>query len=146
MADALFLAKGAKGTSCYENHRPQQISDAQRFTELTDGCWHNCYRKDGYWHDCYKCEKQYKDSDNLTYSNAADILNRMRTFCGEEKYRKFIKTISYEKHIDYREAYGEPDERYFVQMSLTDFINNYILNAPALLRKAIEFLEEKSLE
>ena len=62
--------------------------------------------------------------------NAADILNRMKEFCGEEKYLIFISwlcsTLSFS--ID----------NFRIVM---DFINTYILNPSALLRKAVEFLK-----
>lgn len=121
-------------------------SPAQIFTEATGGHWH-IGREDGFPRfgvcECGYVAINKNTLDNPTYSNPADILRRMKEFLGEEGFEKFIKTISLEKHVDYREAYGEPDERYFVTMSIIDFINGFILNAPALLDKAIEYLQMK---
>lgn len=60
--------------------------------------------------------------------NAADILNRMKEFCREERYINFIKTV------------GEimAPHNYHEVISI-----DYILNPPALLQKAVEFLEGK---
>jgi hypothetical protein len=60
--------------------------------------------------------------------NAADILNRMREFCGEGKYREFILRVGTQSR-DWNNNY-------------TYYINTiYILNPSALLERAIEFLE-----
>jgi len=117
------------------------MTDAQRFTELTGGKWHeininiprlqcSCGKE---WYGGATTEELNKHlSLNPTYSNASDILNRMKEFCGEEKYLIFISwlcsTLSFS--ID----------NFRIVM---DFINTYILNPPALLRKAVEFLVTK---
>jgi hypothetical protein len=112
-------------------------SDAQKLTELLGGCWHE---RD--WTEeisttmtglnCRKCEKfvpfSYK---HPTYSNPKDILEKMKQFCGIHKFRNFIYQLSDDCCED-----------------TIMFVETYILNPPALLRKAIEFLEtnnEKSI-
>jgi hypothetical protein len=62
--------------------------------------------------------------------NAADILNRMKEFCEEERYIEFM--LSFTSFTDSR--------GYTTYMSPITFVNNYILNPSALLRKAVEFL------
>jgi hypothetical protein len=112
------------------------MSDAQRFTELLGGCWHE-------WMDttevglrctcrmiCGNLDEHIKKS-NPTYSNPKDILNKMKEFCGIHKFRNFIYQLSDDCCED-----------------TIMFVETYILNPPALLRKAIEFLEtnnEKSI-
>ena len=61
---------------------------------------------------------------NPTYPNAADILNRMRDFVGEDGYIQFVIYLIIPKGMNY-----------------FTFIDQYILNPSALLEKAIEFLE-----
>jgi adenine-specific DNA glycosylase len=100
-------------------------SDAQRFTELT--CSH---KKD--WPNCDNCPFRFKCKAEMpTYSNPADILEKMKQFCGIHKFRNFIYQLSDDCCED-----------------TIMFVETYILNPPALLRKAIEFLEtnnEKSI-
>jgi adenine-specific DNA glycosylase len=100
-------------------------SDAQRFTELT--CSH---KKD--WPNCDNCPFRFKCKAEMpTYSNPKDILEKMKQFCGIHKFRNFIYQLSDDCCED-----------------TIMFVETYILNPPALLRKAIEFLEtnnEKSI-
>jgi adenine-specific DNA glycosylase len=94
-------------------------SDAQRFTELT--CSH---KKD--WPNCDDCPFRFKCKAEMpTYSNAADILSRMKEFCGEERFLDFIRQNGFD---------GENGDTIFIEIDL-------VLNPPALLKKAIEFLE-----
>ncbi len=94
------------------------MTDVQRFTELTGGKWKE---NEFVWEDDKTC---VQFDPNSTYSNPADILNRMKEYCGDERYSIFIIGLDLE-------CVG----------ILENFINDYILNAPALLRKAVEFLE-----
>ena len=125
------------------------MTDAQKFHELTGGCWHKVYSYEGYidypsaiggrtvrrdqvWYKCRKCENKSIDERSFTnpaYFNAADILNLMREFCREERYGKFIQELAFEMF------------RTKTAPSINEFIEMFILNPPALLRKAVEFLE-----
>lgn len=106
-------------------------SPAQIFTELIGGCLHTFAPKsEDEWATmvCSKCgyttndlNAQFEETAN-DYLNAADILNKMKEFCGEERYYKFICEIGLEKNFVY-----------YVE-------EKYILNAPTLLLKAIEYL------
>lgn len=110
-------------------------SDAQRFTELTGGCWHSVVAR-GLENICSCGFKSYLivsldehiEESHPTYS-AVDILKRMKEFCGEEKYRKFIRT----KAIGLCQL---TDDEWIISIYET-----YILNPALLLRKCIEFLE-----
>lgn len=123
-------------------------SDAQKLTELLGGCWHEVVAR-GLENICSCGFKSYLivsldehiEESNPTYKNPKDILNKMKEFCGEERYIKFIRKISLKKHIDYAAYDEEPDKVSFVPMSTYEFINAYILNIPALVTKAIEFLD-----
>lgn len=118
-------------------------SDEQKFTELTGGCWHIFRQKSEDEWATMKCQKcgfetnelnaQFTETAHPTYSNAADILNKMKEFCGEDRYYEFIIHISFVQT-------GSSNVGFI--MSIGDFINTYILNPPLLLKKAIEFLEE----
>lgn len=135
-----YYCLGNGGHGCID--KPSLVnakSDAQRFHELTGGKLHyeiESIQKDYYYCSCGFVEKDrsafngHIAKHNPTYSNAADILNRMKEFCGEEKYLIFISwlcsTLSFS--ID----------NFRIVM---DFINTYILNPSALLRKAVEFME-----
>lgn len=118
------------------------MSDAQIFTELIDGKWHEAKLfQDGINYKCscgclfYKerMDNHIKES-NPTYSNPKDILEKMKQFCGEDRYYEFIIHISFVQT-------GSSNVGFI--MSIGDFINTYILNPPLLLKKAIEFLEAK---
>lgn len=63
--------------------------------------------------------------------NAADILNRMRTFCGEKRYNLFMAHLEYidNGHLEPEDWSGHIDV-------------DLVTNPSAFLRKAIEFLEE----
>ena len=117
------------------------MADAQRFHELTGGCWHEFKEVSQYGNIC-KCNclcgnlDEHIKKSNPTYSNAADILNRMKEFCGEEKFGLFVGNIG--NVVDYQYEKFE-----FGNDIPTDYLVDlkYILNPPALLRKAVEFLE-----
>lgn len=120
------------------------MSDARRFTELT--------AKEGdYWHEMYGCNGQLVCScgekfslssfainhvrqSNPTYTNAADILNRMKEFCGEERYRHFIVETgigTWHEVDSFKEG-----------RKITFYIKEeFIRNPSDLLQKAIEWLE-----
>ena len=112
------------------------MTDAQRFTELTGGCWHEYDKIIGLYNKC-SCGKicgnldEHIKQSNPTYSNAADILNRMKEFCGQSKYNKFL----WEESVD---CVGRTQLE-----AINNFIEKYILNPPVLLRKAVEFLVTK---
>ena len=93
------------------------MTDAQRFHELTGGCWHEWVEKTGYVTYCKKCHSAYEEIP--TYDNAADILNRMKEKCGEERFETFLHDIGWFKTLD------------------------FLFNPSALLRKACEWLENK---
>lgn len=65
---------------------------------------------------------------NPTYSHADEILKRMREYCGEERYRKFVAQIGKVRivppYISYQYLYYE----------------EYILDPSALCKKAREFV------
>lgn len=87
-------------------------SNAQIFTELTGGKW---------------------DEENcVTFLNAADILNKMKEFCGEERYKEFVN-----------EYIGEIS--YDVEHNEIIYINEkYILTPSLLLEKAVEYLRKEN--
>jgi len=124
------------------------MTDAQKFTELTGGCWHEpelspycrIITDDRYGgryqctsYKCIKCGKEFKLRDNPTYSNPADILNRMKEKCGEERVKEFVQKLIIDSRLS----------GYDATSLILWFIYKYILNTPALLQKAIEFLEGK---
>ena len=117
-------------------------SDAQRFTELTGGIWHELLHSNSRICTCgLTGESQsllfiHISESNPTYSNAADILNRMKEFCGEERYAKFIGTLPLTFIVDKLNPNEELTKKLFIS-----FIDTYILNTPALLKKSVEFLE-----
>jgi hypothetical protein len=100
------------------------MTETQRFHELTGGCWHEWVEKTGYVTYCKKCLSAYEEIP--TYDNPADILKRMRDYCGEERYKDFLNTIS-----ESISPYAKVIDIYYIE------------NAPALLRKACEWLENK---
>jgi hypothetical protein len=107
------------------------MNDAQRFTELTGGCRH--VRTSKYSAICRKCKADICSAPSISYDNAADILNRMRDYCGEERYREFIEVggIGIVYHSGVASGY-----RWLVAIN-----EDYILDHPALLKKAVEFLK-----
>jgi hypothetical protein len=113
----------------------KKMTDAQRFTELTGGCWHEYDKIIGLYNKC-SCGKicgnldEHIKQSNPTYSNAADILNRMKEFCGIDKYEDFICTIG-----SITPLFDEPP--------IYSIEEKFILNPAALLKKAMEFLETK---
>ena len=112
-------------------------SEAQIFTELTGVCWHGWEAitewvesiPTGTFFKCQKCGAilDCKENENPTYS-AVDILKRMKEFCGEEKYRKFIRT----KAIGLCQL---TDDEWIISIYET-----YILNPALLLKKCNEFI------
>jgi hypothetical protein len=107
------------------------MTDAQRFTELTGGCHH--VRTSKYSAICRKCKADICSAPSISYDNAADILNRMKEYCGEERYYTFIR----KKGIGIvRKLTDYPINVYKIFIDET-----YILNPSLLLREAIEFLE-----
>jgi len=111
------------------------MSDARRFTELT--------AKEGDdWHEMYGCNGQLVCScgekfslssfainhvrqSNPTYTNAADILNRMKEFCGEGLEDFIVEVGGLSKHGSH----------------LDTILVDYVLHPDDLLQKAIEWLE-----
>jgi len=116
------------------------MTDAQRFHELTGGCWHEYDKIIGLYNKC-SCGKicgnldEHIKQSNPTYSNAADILKRMREYCGEEKYKKFFTEIATKRNGEYLEL-----------MTIYEFVATYILNPPSLLKKAVEFFERRRMK
>ncbi len=119
-------------------------SPAQIFTELTGGCWHeanDCIL--GVWTcSCgkkfYECEEEqlleHLQKENNLYSNPADILTKMKEFCGEEKYGEFIKFSLSSWIIPFKEG-----TRVYINIE-------YILNPTQLLERACEWLEQNKGE
>lgn len=104
---------------------------AKEFHEATakeGDCWHEWITgvsPEIYLIVCKHCGEIYTDyNDNPTYDNPRDILNRMKEFCGEERYDEFIRWLQ-------QTHWFEIDE----------FLETYILNPPALLKKAVEFMK-----
>lgn len=113
------------------------MTDAQRFHELTGGCWHEYDKIIGLYNKC-SCGKicgnldEHIKQSNPTYTNPADILKRMRDYCGEERYALFMAKLEYgmqQPNIEAIDWDGSIDE-------------DYVLNPSALLRKACEWLEK----
>jgi hypothetical protein len=119
------------------------MTNAQIFTELTGGCWHEPIFYGS--RICIHCgvliavgdaNKPFYDmvKYNPTYSNAADILNRMREFVGEDKYKIFGTIIGLWTYDPFNSKYnlyvGE----------------KYVTDPPVLLERAIEFLQEADHE
>jgi hypothetical protein len=114
------------------------VNYAKEFHEATGGVWHEREQVGaGYFkcscsnekHSYYYNEFLYQHT-NPTYDNAADILKRMKEYCGEERYYKFV--IKSQVGIGY--------------MSALWIADTYILNAPALLQKCVEFFYNKTKE
>ena len=102
------------------------MTDVQRFTELTGGKWKE---NEFVWEDDKTC---VQFDPNSTYTNPADILKRMRDYCGEERYALFMAKLEYgmqQPNIEAIDWDGSIDE-------------DYVLNPSALLRKACEWLEK----
>lgn len=113
-------------------------SDAQILTELLGGCWHEEYWENKGAFEVRKCRCNNQtvrfvgEHINPTYTNPADILNRMSEKLGEKKFKKFIISIS-GYHKDY-----------FWLYAITDMIPlKYIEDVPSLVTKSIEFLEKE---
>ena len=71
--------------------------------------------------------------------NAADILSRMKEKCGEGGYEEFVITLiikSIDNHMGTMPTISTIS-------TISMFIDDYVLNAPVLLRKAVEYLEGK---
>jgi hypothetical protein len=70
------------------------------------------------------------DESNPTYDNPRDILKRMRDFCGEERFDLFMAQLEYGNNTN---------------VEGIDWSGNididYILDPPALCKKAVEFLK-----
>lgn len=91
-------------------------------------CWH--IRISKYSAICKKCGADMSTATNPTYSHADDILKRMRGYCEIDKYEDFICTVGFIIPL-----YDEPP--------IYSIEEKYILDPPALLKKAVEFLEKK---
>jgi hypothetical protein len=118
-----------------------ELNYARLFHEATGGIWHEVEQAGtGYFkcscskekHSYYYAEFLYQHT-NPTYTNPADILNRMKEYCGEERYGEFIYQCITEMRTLNKTSY----------LTVMGFVDSFILNAPALLRKAVEFLEVK---
>lgn len=116
------------------------MTNARIFTELTGRKWHFVSSYGEHYYECscgerygsYEAIGEHTKVSNPTYQNAADILNRMREFCGEDevKHHSFMLNIG---------TYYS--DRSLLKVVITYYIEEtYILNAPALLQEAIEFL------
>jgi hypothetical protein len=106
------------------------MNDAQKFTELTGGCRH--VRTSKYSAICRKCKADICSAPSISYDNAADILNRMKEYCGEERYFDFMVHLG----SDVIEKTNPTPIGL-----INNFLNDYILDTPALCKKAVEFLK-----
>jgi len=116
-------------------------SDAQKFHELTGGKLHyeiESIQKDYYYCSCGFVEKDrsafngHIAKHNPTYSTAADILNRMKEFCGEIGYKLFLCRLLYAES-----CWDDLTENDYDGVIYVD----YVTDPPALIKKAVEFLE-----
>ena len=114
------------------------MSDAQRFHELTGGCWHErdwskepvmwVGGKGTHCLTCVKCKQPIPMdyvSNRPTYDNAANILTRMKEFCGEGLEDFIVEVGGLSKHGSH----------------LDTILVDYVLHPDDLLQKAIEWLE-----
>lgn len=117
-------------------------SPAQRFHEATGGnhrlvergCYYYCScGKKWYAHPTPIAWKRH--TQNPTYSNAADILNRMKEYLGEEEYREFIDAnqIGIVYHMG-------ADNGYVWKVAINE---EYITNPYSLLEKAWEYIKQR---
>jgi hypothetical protein len=122
------------------NHK----SDNQRLTELLGGCWHE-------WMDttevglrctcriiCGNLDEHIKKS-NPTYQHADEVLVPLREKLGEERYREFIVVKLHNLERQYWYLVGS-SHLSNLKKNTPEF---FILNVPALVKKAIEFLEKE---
>jgi hypothetical protein len=119
-------------------------SDNQKLTELLGGCWHegaiaqrSNFFEQNYGQNVLYCklcktelESDYKNN-RPTYTHADEVLIPLREKLGEEKYEQFITSLLYPKLF------------MTITMPVIYFTDTYILNIPALVIKAIEFLEKE---
>lgn len=111
-------------------------SDNQKLFELLypEKCWHEIVEPRYYRCSCgasfYHASGIYNHINqcNSTYTHADEVLIPMREKLGEEKYDMFVGTIG-------TFLFDEDNE-----LDVCIF-EKYILNVPALVQKAIEFLE-----
>ncbi len=108
---------------------------AKLFHEATGGCWHEYDKIIGLYNKC-SCGKicgnldEHIKQSNPTFDNPTDILKRMRDYCGEERYKLFMAQLEYGNN-----AYVEG-------IDWSGHIDvDYVTNAPALCKKAWEFLK-----
>jgi hypothetical protein len=93
-------------------------------------CWHTRISK--YSAICKKCGADMSTATNPTYDNPRDILKRMKDFCGEERYFDFMVHLG----SDVIEKTNPTPIGL-----INNFLNDYILDHPALCKKAVEFLK-----
>ncbi len=122
-------------------------------TENYEKLFHEATAKEGeVWHEVvehrsgyYRCScgevfaygsdiDNHINQINPTYSHADEILKRMKEYCGEERYFDFMVRLG----SDVIEKTNPTPIGL-----INNFLNDYILNPPALLKKAVEFLEKK---
>lgn len=121
------------------------MSDAQKLTELLGRCWHerDWSKEPTMWvggkgihcFTCVKCKQPipvYYDYNRPTYTHADEVLRAMRRKLEIEGYKLFMAKLQYgfeQPNVEAVDWDGSIDEE-------------YILNVPALVQKAIEFLEQ----
>lgn len=121
-----------------ENLEPNYARLFHEATAKEGEVWHEVVEhRSGYYRcSCGEVFAYGSDIDNHinqinpTYDNPRDILNRMKEYCGEEKYKKFFTEIATKRNGEYLEL-----------MTIYEFVATYILNPPALCKKAGEFLK-----
>ncbi len=117
-----FLATAKEGDVWHEITNYTIVKDGRVITYATCSCGKN------FLFDS-TLDEHIKNS-NPTYDNPRDILKRMREYCGEERFDLFMAQLEYGNNTN---------------VEGIDWSGNididYILNPPALLKKAVEFLK-----
>jgi hypothetical protein len=126
-------------------------SDAQILTELLGGCWHeeidithlgtNRTCSCGFVGTAKELNYHIKES-NPKYLHADEVLVPLREKLGEERYREFIVVKLHNLERQYWYLVGS-SHLSNLKKNTPEF---FILNVPALVKKAIEFLEQMKEE
>lgn len=117
-------------------------TNAQIFTELTEkdknDVWHEVEMVDFGAYLIQRCscgQPLSKKCSNPTYQNAADILTRMREFCGEERFYNFMHEVGI---IIGAAILNKQDHEYYIDV---DYLIEKDENGElVLLQRAIDFI------
>lgn len=108
--------------------KPNYAKEFHEATAKEGDCWH--IRISKYSAICKKCGADMSTATNPTYDNPLDILKRMREYCGDERFDLFMAQLEYGNNTN---------------VEGIDWSGNididYILDPPALCKKAVEFLK-----